>query len=187
VKRAVTKSSPAKLDTVVARIKAALDRQWIPRLYRDEILTGRTRRYEFPAQATQGRVEVTYTLLGIELQVGRHRVLVPDWSTARYLSVFARIGVKAVAVPYDITRVSSLADELESAWQRMMLLVEYHTQGRSARFTALVRSRLVQEVREAISTLGAGQQYPQFDTSTKVYRRHSVSASNLGQGETGDG
>jgi hypothetical protein len=160
-----------KIGDVVERIKAALDLHWIPRIYRDQILTGRTRRYELRVPANQNQVEIGYTLLGIELKIGHRRLLVPDWATARYLSVFARVGVDAVAVPYDITKVSSLADELESAWQRMIMLADHHTQERSARFTALVKSRLIREVREAVAALGAGERYPKFDTNTKVYRR----------------
>jgi uncharacterized membrane protein YccC len=116
-------------------------------------------------------------LLGIELKIGHRRLMAPDWATARYLSVFARIGSQAVAVPYDITRMSRLADELESAWQRMMMLAEHYTQHRSARFTALVKSQLIRDLREELASLGAGQPYPQFATSTRVYRRRESAAA----------
>lgn len=171
------KREQATVHDVVEQVKATLDLQWIPRLYRDEILSGRTRRYELKAPATRGPVEISYTLLGIELKIGRRRLMAPDWATARYLSVFARIGLQAVAVPYDITRISSLADELESAWQRMMMLAEHYTQQRSVRFTALVKSQLIRDLREELASLGAGQPYPQFAASTRVYRRRASTAA----------
>ncbi len=70
------------------------------------------------------RVVIQHTLLGVELKLGRKRLLCPDLATARYLSVFARIGCQDVAVPYDITKISHLADELESSWYRMLLLAD---------------------------------------------------------------
>jgi hypothetical protein len=171
VKKAGAKPPSTSVKDVVGQIKTALALHWIPHIYRNQVLTARTRRYEFHAPVRQGPVEIGYTLLGIELKIGRHRLLIPDWATARYLSIFARLGVEAVAVPYDITKVSSLADELESAWQRMMMLAEHRTRGRTLRFTNLVKSHLIGEIRESITAMGAGEKYPAFDTSTKVYRR----------------
>lgn len=175
---ATVKRERETVREVVERVKAALDRQWIPRLYRDEILVGRTRRYELKAPATKNPVQISYTLLGIEVKIGHRRLMVPDWATARYLSVFARIGLQAVAVPYDITRISHLADELESGWQRMMMLAEHYTQMRSTRFTALVKSRLIRHLREELTSLGAGQPYPPFATSTRVYRRRESTTAS---------
>lgn len=165
------RSRQPTIHEVAERVRATLGEQWIPRIYGEHILTGRTRRYLLGASNHKGAVEINYTLLGIELKIGRRRLLVPDWATARYLSVFARIGVDAVAVPYDITRISSLADELESSWQRMMMLAEHYSEQRSARFTARVKSRLKARLREELTALGAGRPYPEFATSTKVYRR----------------
>ena len=48
-----------------------------------------------------------------------------------YLSVFARAGCEEVAVPYDITRVSLFADELESSWHRMLLLADHEAAQRT--------------------------------------------------------
>jgi hypothetical protein len=63
----------------------------------------------------------------IELKVGRQRMLCPDLATARYLAVFARLGAKAIAIPYDITKISQIADELESSWHRMFCsLTNFH-------------------------------------------------------------
>jgi hypothetical protein len=105
------------------------------------------------------------------LKVGKRRLLCPDLATARYLAVFARLGVEAVAVPYDITQISRVADELESSWFRMLTLAEHLTAGRSARLRGLVRARLVADLRAEIARLGAGKAVPEFNQNTKQRRR----------------
>ena len=107
---------------LASAIQATIGDSWLPRIYRDRILKMRTRAYEFPALPKNAAPQIHHTLLGIELKVGRRRMLCPDLATARYLSVFARIGCKAVAIPYDITKISHVADELESSWYRILLL-----------------------------------------------------------------
>ena len=69
------------------------------------------------ARARENQAEIQYTLLGIELKVGKRRFACPDLATARYMRVFARIGCREFAVPYDITQISAAADELETSWQ----------------------------------------------------------------------
>src|SRR6185436_620592 len=98
-----------------------------------------TRSYHFEKLSASARVVIQHTLLGVELKVGRRRMLCPDLATARYLSVFARIGSNDVAVPYDITKISQIADELESSWYRMLLLVEQEARAKSAHFQARLR------------------------------------------------
>ena len=97
-------------------IREQLGESWLPRIYRERILKLRTRSYQFESDKPAARVDIQHTLLGVELKVGRKRLLCPDLATARYLSVFARLGCNGVAVPYDITKISHLADELESSW-----------------------------------------------------------------------
>jgi hypothetical protein len=113
------------------------------------------------------RVVIQHTLLGVELKIGRRRLLCPDLATARYLSVFARLGCKAVALPYDITKISHLADELESSWYRMLLLVEQEGKAESTRFKARVRGLLVAKIRADIEEAGPGTRVPEFKQSTK--------------------
>ena len=103
-------------------IASEMGASWLPRIYRDRILKMRTRAYQFPALARHAQTEIHHTLLGIELKAGRQRMLCPDLATARYLAVFARTALPAVAIPYDITTISAVADELESSWHRMLLL-----------------------------------------------------------------
>src|ERR671913_2114581 len=109
------------------QVKAELKDTWLPLIYRNRVLQMRTRSYHFGALPKKPVCLIQHTLLGIELKVGRRRMLCPDLATARYLSVFARIGCKAVAIPYDITRISHVADELESSWYRILLLAEEST------------------------------------------------------------
>jgi hypothetical protein len=109
-------------------------------------------------------------LLGVELKVGRRRLLCPDLATARYLSVFARIGSSDVAVPYDITKISQLADELESSWYRMLLLVEQEARARSPQFKTRLRGLLLAKIRAEIEEAGAGTRVPEFRQNTKQRR-----------------
>ena len=140
---------------------------WLPSIYRQRVLKTRTRSYQFPAFAGNARIEVHHTLLGIELKAGRQRMLCPDLATARYLWVFARIGCRAVAIPYDITKISLLADELESSWHRMLLVTDQVTAVRSQALRARVRRQIIAKVREEIEEAGAGPRVPQFKSSTK--------------------
>lgn len=158
-------------DDLVAEIKRMLADQLISAIYRDRIRTIRTRSYKLDAAAKNVEVEVLHTLLGVELKVGKRRLLCPDLATARYLAVFARLGVAETAVPYDITQISRLADDLESSWYRMLMLVEHLTVGRSERLRNRVSAGLIADQREEIATLGAGPAIPEFNQNTKQRRQ----------------
>ena len=160
-----------KADAIAAEVERLLGEQQIAVIYRERIMPMRTRKYELKAPTKPVLVEVLHTLLGIELKIGKRRLLCPDLATARYLSVFARLGLDAVAVPYDITQISRLADELESAWFRMLTLAEHLTAGRSVRLRSLVRSYLVSNQRSEITNLGAGTIRPDFIQNTRQRRR----------------
>ena len=153
------------------KIQEQLGESWLPRIYRDRILKLRTRSYHFENAKPAARVEIQHTLLGVELKVGRRRLLCPDLATARYLSVFARLGCKAVAVPYDITKISHLADELESSWYRMFLLVEQEARAESTRFKARLRGLLIAKIRAEIEEAGPGTRVPEFRQTTKQRTR----------------
>ena len=149
------------------QIKALLNEAWLPQIYRERVLKKRTRSYHFGALARGARVEVQHTLLGVELKVGRRRFLCPDLATARYLSVFARASCQDVAVPYDITRLSHIADELESSWQRMLLLIEHHV---PEPLRTRIRGLLIARLRVEIAEAGAGTAIPEFKQSTRQRR-----------------
>ncbi|MGH9882741.1 MAG: hypothetical protein ACRD6N_14995 [Pyrinomonadaceae bacterium] len=152
------------------QIKAELGNSWLPHIYRDRVLKMRTRSYHFESLKRNVAVKTQHSLLGVELKIGNRRVLCPDLATARYLAVFARVGCSDVAVPYDITKVSQLADELESSWYRMLLLAEHNAAERSDAFRARIRGLLVAKLRREISELGAGARMPEFKQSTKQRR-----------------
>jgi hypothetical protein len=155
------------LESHAQLIQEKLGESWLPRIYRERILKLRTRSYHFESVKPSARVDIQHTLLGVELKVGRRRLLCPDLATARYLSVFARLGCKDVAVPYDITKISHLADELESSWYRMFLLVEQEARAESPRFRARLRGLLIAKISEAIEEAGAGTRIPEFRQTTK--------------------
>jgi hypothetical protein len=160
----------APLAQAVAEIKETLGEMWLPYIYREHILRLRTRsaHLDFPAKVKN--IEVQHTLLGVELKAGRRRMLCPDLATARYLAVFARANCPDIAVPYDITQISRLADELESSWHRMLLLIERTAEKRSRAFGSRLRTLLLQEVQTEIREAGAGTPVPQFNQNTKQRR-----------------
>jgi hypothetical protein len=155
-------------NDLASTIETKMGESWLPRIYRDRILKMRTRAYEFPALPKRVTPRIHHTLLGIELKVGRRRMLCPDLATARYLAVFARVGCKSVAIPYDITTISQIADELESSWHRMFLLLEDATRDEGVRMRT--RRLLVIHVREELASAGAGARVPEFARSTKQRR-----------------
>ena len=156
-----------KAEDIVAEIANQLNGQSIATIYRDKVLSQRTRQYELKAPTRNATVEILHTLLGIELKIGNRRLLCPDLATARYLAIFARIGCEIIALPYDITQISRLADELESSWQRMLLLIEHYSTGRSDRLRSVIKRKLIDSTRAEILELGAGTKFPQFNQKTK--------------------
>jgi hypothetical protein len=165
--RVARSARAVKAEDIVIEIASQLGDQSIAAIYRDKILSQRTRQYELKASIKKTTVEILHTLLGIELKIGNRRLLCPDLATARYLSIFARAGCEVVAVPYDITQISRLADELESSWQRMLVLVEHFSVGRTDRLRAVIKRKLIENTRAEIIKLGAGTKFPQFNQKTK--------------------
>jgi hypothetical protein len=152
----------ATVESYAKQIQANLGDAWLPRIYRERILRLRTRSYHFDAANPKARIVIQHTLLGVELKIGRRRLLCPDLATARYLSVFARIGVTDVAVPYDITKISHIADELDSSWYRMLLLVEQETAQEGPRVRSRLRGLVIAQLRTEITAAGAGTKMPEF-------------------------
>jgi hypothetical protein len=150
-----------------AQVIAELKDAWLPLIYRNRVLQMRTRSYHFGAQTKSPQCEIQHTLLGVELKVGRRRLLCPDLATARYLAVLARAGCESVAVPYDITKTSHFADELESSWHRMLLLADRNAAAESDRFRARLRGLLIAKIRAEVAAAGAGTAIPEFKQNTK--------------------
>jgi hypothetical protein len=160
------------LEAIAARVRETLGEEWLPLAYAGRVRTLRTRSFQLPPAKEGAPVRVQHTLLGVELKIGRRRLSCPDLSTARYLAVFARAGCAEVAVPYDITKISRLADDLESAWQRAMLLADHLTEGRDKGFRTRLRRALAEEMRREVGEAGAGAAVPGFRQETKqgLYR-----------------
>lgn len=163
------------------QIEAQLGASWLPRIYVEQILRLRTRAYEFPRLPKETSPEISHTLLGIELKAGRRRMLCPDLHTARYLAVFARAGCKAVAIPYDITLISQAAAALESSWDRMVLLLDSISAGRSKAFRTRLRRLLIGKVRDEITDAGCGPRMPEFKPSVKETERRQRGAGGTRQ------
>jgi hypothetical protein len=144
-------------------IREKLAGEWIPSVYRDKVRSQRTRSYRMEIPEKENRAEVQHTLLGVELKVGKIRLACPDLSTARFLLVFARIGCRDVALPYDITKIPALADELESAWQKTLLYFDESAAAKAPQVRGKMRSGLVRRIRDEISEIGAGEMMPSFD------------------------
>src|SRR5207302_9844100 len=157
---------PKSANELASEIEGAMGESWLPRTYCERILKMRTRAYEFPALPKNATPQIHHTLLGIKLKVGRRRMLCPDLATARYLAVFARLGSQAVAIPYDITKISLIADELESSWHRMLLLADRLTTDRTSAFRARLRKLLIAKVRAEIAAAGPGPRIPEFKLTT---------------------
>jgi hypothetical protein len=150
-------------------IKQKLGDHWLPHIYAHRVLRLRTRPYRFDT-SRPARVEIQHTLLGIELKIGSRRLLCPDLATARYLSVFARIGCDEIAIPYDITRISRLADELESSWYRMVLLADEQSRDRSDKFRTRLRGLLFAKIRTEIGAAAGAPRIEEFQQETKQRR-----------------
>ena len=129
--------------------------------------TQRTRAHRLEIIERENRVIIQHTLLGVELKVGNNRFSCPDLSTARYLQIFARLGCTNVAVPYDITKISTLADELESSWHRTLLVFDKMIEEKTTPVRGRMRSNLIKEIRHEINLIGAGSLMPEFRQSTK--------------------
>lgn len=145
---------------VVDEIHEQLAGDWLPNLYKEKVRSQRTRAYKLDIPKRENRPEIQYTLLGIELKVGRRRFACPDLATARYLRVFARLGCTEFAIPYDITQISGIADELETSWQRSMLILDKKKAHDS-------RSKLIKTIRDELIAIGSGDVMPLFDRETK--------------------
>lgn len=152
---------------IAFEIKEKLGDEWLADIYRDKIRTLRTRSYGLTIPERENSVEIQHTLLGVELKVGNVRLACPDLSTARYLQVFARLGCREIAIPYDITKISTLADELESSWQQILLHFGEKTLGKPPSAVGRLRSGLTKDIRNELEEIGAGEKMPQFRQNTK--------------------
>lgn len=152
---------------IADEIAAELAIEWLPNIYRDKIRSQRTRSITIGVPEKLNVAEIQYTLLGIELKVGKTRFACPDLATARYMRVFARIGCTEFAIPYDITKISAAADDLETSWQRSLLLLDDRSKNDSPRLISSFRTKLVKAIRAELTEIGPGEAMPAFDRQTR--------------------
>ena len=145
------------------KIRNSIKEDGISWIYAKKIRSQRTRSFELDVPERENKPEILHTLLGIELKVGKKRISCPDLATARYLSVFARSGCRNIAIPYDITKISNLADELERAWYKTLLLLEEIAKSKTPQVRGKMRSALMKQVRLEIEGIGAGETMPEFN------------------------
>jgi len=86
-------------------------------IYGQEVLTRRNRGVSLPGRKCQPQIIDTF--LGYELKALRKRITCPDMSTARYLKIFAELGMPAIRTPYDPTHTIRLVPELEKSLKRI--------------------------------------------------------------------
>lgn len=139
---------------------------WIPEIYEEKVRPLRTRSLELGVPVKENHPQILHTLLGVELKVGKKRIFCPDLSHARYLAVFARLGCSAVAVPYDISVLPSIADQLEAAWHRTRMVFDARSH-RSENSKRRLWIAVVGSIRSEIKAIGAGTKMPLFNRSTK--------------------
>ncbi len=164
---ATVAATPLTGDEAATEIRQLLGDDWLGSIYRERIVPLRTRAVQVRPATRHEMVEPYHTLLGIELKIGRHRQYCPDLATARYLAVWSRAGCGEIALPYDISQISRLADDMESSWHRMLLLVGYTGAHRSVAFQSRVRSLLLAELQREVTCAGAGPAVPLFNQNTK--------------------
>ena len=157
----------AAIMEITTDIREKLGAEWLPEIYRGKVRTQRTRAHRLEIAERENRAIIQHTLLGVELKVGNKRFSCPDLSTARYLQIFARLGCQEVAVPYDITKISTLADEIESSRHKSLLFLEEAARDKTSAVKGRMRSALIKEMRDEIEEIGAGSLMPEFKQSTK--------------------
>lgn len=153
-----------KIEAVIREI---LGSEWLPSVYASKIRPQRTRALQIEVPERENAPEIFYTLLGVELKVGKRRFACPDLATARYMRVFARLGCARFAIPYDITKVSVAADDLETCWQRALIVLETVTARKAVKGISVVRSRLIRSIRDDLAAIGPGDVTPTFDRETR--------------------
>lgn len=152
---------------IAAEIRDAMADEWLPRIYEQKVRSQRTRSYSLDIPERANEAEIQHTLLGIELKIGRLRVSCPDLATARYLQVFARIGCREFAVPYDITKISAIADELETSRQKILLQFDTRLPSASPQSKTRARNKVLNELRSELKAIGPGAAMPEFKQFTK--------------------
>ena len=120
--------------------------QGLSELYAKEVLCHKTRRVLLLGRKCSPTI--LYTFLGFELKAGRKRVTCPDMGTARYLKIFAEVGMCSIRIPYDPTQTLQFLSDLEKCLEQIkeLLLKEKLTkeqhQSKLRRIYSITRNKL---------------------------------------------
>ncbi len=116
------------------------------RIYCRKVLRQRTRIVELLGRKCSPRIMQTF--LGFELKLGRRRLTCPDISSARYLKIFAQLGLAEARIPYDPTSTAALLPDLE----RSLMRIHRHFEqlGYSERASKPALRRLYAKIRRAL-------------------------------------
>lgn len=97
--------------------------QWLVRVARGAVRERKTRRVKLIGRRCVPQIYKTF--LGYEIIGARKRILCPDMTTARYLRIFAEIGLKEIELPYDVTRTQEILPELERAYFSLRRILDF--------------------------------------------------------------
>ncbi len=155
------------MTDLIQQLRINAGESWIPQIYAERIRPLRTRSFEMEIPERENSPAILRTLLGVELKVGRRRLACPNFETSRYLAVFAQIGCREVAIPYDITQIPLLADHLESSLIDLIGDLQTATSSLSPQMQGRIRAKLFRAMRNEIKSIGAGEMMPLFNSSTR--------------------
>lgn len=155
------------MTDLLQQLRIDAGESWIPQIYAEKIRPLRTRSFEMEIPERENSPAILKTLLGVELKVGRRRFACPNFDTSRYLAVFAQIGCREVAIPYDITQIPPLAELLEASLVDLIDDLNIASSSLSPQMQGRVRAKLFREMRDEIRSIGAGEMMPLFNSSTR--------------------
>ncbi len=91
-------------------------------VYEHHVLPARTRRVTLLGKVCRARVQKT--LLGHEVKMSLLRKNCPDLVTARYLKIFASLGLSAVLIPYNPVETNRILPMLERSFNEINHKIE---------------------------------------------------------------
>ncbi|MBN2432984.1 MAG: hypothetical protein JXQ27_16050 [Acidobacteria bacterium] len=112
-----TAQSPQRSTSFASRLLAELPGPGLDEVYAARVLPLPRRRVELLGRITPARVQKA--LWGFEVRMGRRRKICPDEVTARYLRLFAVLGLDIVSIPYNPVETSHILPELEMAFRQV--------------------------------------------------------------------
>ncbi|MEE8348751.1 MAG: hypothetical protein V3R94_04220 [Acidobacteriota bacterium] len=91
-------------------------------IYGQEVLPGHFRVVSLPGRKCEPKIIDTF--LGFEVTALGKRLTCPDRSTARYLKIFAELGMPSIRTPYNPTHTIRVVPELERSLKQIKALLQ---------------------------------------------------------------